>query len=86
MGKHSKSGRDGFAGFEEAFASENRRSKLIVMICAVVLGAGITIAFVKTLYHLGSLNAYVPGVFEFEDEEAKPGTQPGNTEYPRLDR
>ena len=73
--------------FEKAFDSENRRSKTHAFIIVVMFITAIGYAFTMTIYHLGSLNAHVSGVFEIKDDEKLvPSKAKKGSEYPNLDR
>jgi len=75
-----------FAAYEKAFDSENRRSKTLSMIFVLMFITAVFYAFTVTIHHLGTLNAYVPGVFEISDEENPKPVGKKKAEYPKLDQ
>ncbi|MFW7379862.1 MAG: hypothetical protein ACOH5I_13705 [Oligoflexus sp.] len=86
-----------FLAYEQAFDSENRRAKLLTMLFVLLFVGGVGFVFTKTIFHLGSLNAYVPGVFAGDDEKEglsnegaspeilEPEDSQNGQEYPNLD-
>lgn len=84
MTENTPNSTEPFAAYEKAFAKQDRRSRAIIMVCVLISTLAIGYVFTKTLYHLGSLNAYVPGVFEDKEDKSN-SAKKADVEYPSLD-